>query len=52
MVSSQMMANHANTTSLPTRAAKVDIVALAPRRAEVLPTRELLQMLSKQKLPA
>jgi HlyD family type I secretion membrane fusion protein len=52
MVSSQMMANHANTTSLPTRAAKVGIVALAPRRAEVLPTRELLQMLSNMKLPA
>jgi hemolysin D len=52
MVSSHMKDNYANSARLPARATKVDIVAAAPRRTEVLRTRELLKMLSKQKLPA
>jgi hypothetical protein len=39
-------------TRLPARAANVDIVAVAPRRIEMLSTRELQKMLLKQKLPA
>ncbi len=52
MVSSHMKDNYANAARLPARATKVDIVAAAPRRTEVLRTRELLKLLSKQKLPA